>query len=521
MLYYVPRHKLKMQPESGLPSNDTPDTQHKPWPMSPFMHPQPRIHVSIEKEGILAQPALPSENNLDDKLDRQGMYLVDAQKLSMDIANKAVTRPASSDDDTLYNCNIIAQLQGNYWFETLTGPIQIRVILPKVSEQEDQYALVHRVSNDGKGLDDLYIYEEPSWFTLYSKNGKVEAVLRKGSNMKHSVKWQNYDDESYTIWRRKSKVKFKIVQAEPKVRRNSISSVRTVSTSPPVTQSVDTPMLVGDGNPWHIRPELLHKSTPFPAHLYSNGHHPSATDIFQSNSNYFGLGVPRLMSYQQQDEMFELIKAYCSSSPILFKRVVDWGTENNAELGLSEEEMKSLSEGRLWVVAHTVNVGDGKVITDSLDDIKGAYQKVGDTMWQQPEPKACDSEAQHRLFKGQHGRWMMEWRGLEREGWQMRAQELEDGQWVDFKNNKMIIRIHVVHMRSILERMAEEHLESKYNLRKSLDFLFTSCNHVKLSKLKGRNLKHHIFNLRVKLEKRYALCFGVQIANTAKSIAQE
>jgi len=54
-----------------------------------------------------------------------------------------------------------------------------------------------------------------------------------------------------------------------------------------------------------------------------------------------------------------------------------------------------------------------------------------------------------------------------------------------------------------------------------MDFLFTSCNQVKLSKLKGRNLKHHIANLKVKLEKRYALSFGVQVASTAESIIQE
>jgi len=51
--------------------------------------------------------------------------------------------------------------------------------------------------------------------------------------------------------------------------------------------------------------------------------------------------------------------------------------------------------------------------------------------------------------------------------------------------------------------------------------LFTSCNQEKLTKLKGRNLKHHIANLKVKLEKRYALSFGVRVANTAETIAQE
>jgi len=116
---------------------------------------------------------------------------------------------------------------------------------------------------------------------------------------------------------------------------------------------------------------------------------------------------------------------------------------------------------------------------------------------------------------------MIERHDLESEEWQIRAQEMEDGQWVDVENNKTIIQVHLVPMSSILERMGDEFLQNKIDLKKRMDFLFTSCNQVKLSKLKGRSLKHHINNLRVKLTKRYALSFGVQVANTAESIAQE
>jgi len=116
---------------------------------------------------------------------------------------------------------------------------------------------------------------------------------------------------------------------------------------------------------------------------------------------------------------------------------------------------------------------------------------------------------------------MIERHDLESKEWQIRAQEMGDGQWVDVENNKSIIQVHLVPMSSILERMGDELLPNKIDLKKRMDFLFTSCNQVKLSKLKGRSLKHHINNLRVKLTKRYALSFGVQVANTAESIAQE
>jgi len=162
------------------------------------------------------------------------------------------------------------------------------------------------------------------------------------------------------------------------------------------------------------------------------------------------------------------------------------------------------------------------VITGSLDDMKGAYQKVGDAMWQQPDPEACGSGVQHRLYKDHNLCWTMERYSADDDRWQLRAKELNGRQWVDFKNNRNKIRVYVIPMNSIFERMGKKALESrKKNLKKSMDFLFTACNQVKLSKLKGRNLKHHIANLRVKLEKRYALSLGVLVANAAESITQE
>jgi len=284
---------------------------------------------------------------------------------------------------------------------------------------------------------------------------------------------------------------------------------------------MDTPMLSGDDNTSTIRPELVEHRPPAFVHLYSNGHYPSTAGSFQSNSTNFRLGGASLKSDKQQEEMFELIKTQCSNNPVLFQKIVDWGMQNPPWRGMSEEETNSLSDGRLWLVAQRLKKDEcEEMITCSLDDIKGAYQRVGDSIWQQPDPEACGSDIQHRLCKNQYGRWVMWRRSLESPEWQRRAQEMEDGQWIDLKNNKMIIRVNIVPMSKILKRMGEEGLTKKNDLKKTMDFLFTSCNQAKLGKLKGRNLKHHIVNLKVKLEKRYALSFGIQIANTARSITE-
>jgi hypothetical protein len=310
---------------------------------------------------------------------------------------------------------------------------------------------------------------------------------------------------------------FNLVRVEQNVRRNSISSIHSVSTSPTMAHSVDTPILVNDDKRLLIRPELLQQTSPVFLNPSSIGHY-APTDYHQANSNNVGVGDP---SYEQQEKMFELIKSQCLKNPILFRKVSDWGSRNIRALRFSQKETESLSNSRVWVIAHIVDIGETEVNIDSLDDIKGAYQEISVGVWKQPDPHACGSEVQHKLFKNEHGRWMLERYDLESEKWNIRAEELEDGRWVDIKNNNMIIRVHIVPMNKILEKLGEDLHESKMDIKKSIDFLFTSCNQLKLTKLKGRNLKHHIANLKVKLAKRYALSFGVMVATIAENITAE
>jgi len=59
-------------------------------------------------------------------------------------------------------------------------------------------------------------------------------------------------------------------------------------------------------------------------------------------------------------------------------------------------------------------------------------------------------------------------------------------------------------------------------MKRRIEFLFNTCNKKKLNtRLKPRSLKHHIVNLRLKLEKQFALNFALRVANIADSIVLE
>merc|ERR1719445_1590769 len=83
----------------------------------------------------------------------------------------------------------------------------------------------------------------------------------------------------------------------------------------------------------------------------------------------------------------------------------------------------------------------------------------------------------------------------------------------------MRYNIKIVPMESILFAMKDQ-LTDFQDIERSIDFLFNSCNQKKLNtKLKARNLKHNISNLRLKSEKQYALSFAVRVAELADFIA--
>jgi len=537
MPYYAPMQKMQLKhmqfgkPDLGFQNVEIPNVQQKSEPVSP-MKQKKRLHLSMQRDRVTFRwPSMNSPSVARDHQYNQVSPLSEAQQIPrVNFTHQAVTTnsPPVLVDDALYSCNIIAQLQGTYEVDTPAGCVQVDVILPKVSANEVQYANVHRVSIDGKALVEQRIYDQPFTFSLQSLDGKSEGILTKGSDMRHSVMWWNQAKGNYIVWRRRGNVTFNLVQVEPQARRSSMSSIGTASTSPILAQSLDTPMFWNDENPYVIPPELMQQRTPIFRSQPSSAFY-SSTDGLPSNQLLMGREIPRPKNEKQQEEMFQLIKALCANNPFLFKRIVDWGTRSNSVSGssddvmkcISEEVMNSLSNGRLWITARAAEVGEKGLLVHTLDDIKGAYQRADGGVWKQPALEACGSGVQHKLFKDQNGRWTIERHCAESKGWQIRAQQLKQSQWIDLMNKNLEIRIHIVSMREILENLGGELLGNKMDVIRNMEFLFTSCNQGKLSKLKGRNLKHHITNLKVKLEKRLALNFGVQLAHTAETIAQE
>jgi len=446
-------------------------------------------------------------------------------------ANHQAVPPMTLDNEMVYNCSFLGQLQGNYEIETCEGQDQVSVIVPTVAEGEEPYAIVRRVCSDGEALPDQFIYQEPTRFTLCSVDGNVEAEFARGSNMRYTVKWQNAFDGSQTVWRRKGEVTFNLVTADSLApsRRNSISSACTTSTA--LSSSIHSPLVGPNGLPMRIRPELLqhhnsvHQSCAFRSNGTSSVNYVS-NEGFKPNANVNEVSSIDVGSDHREEAMFELIKAHCVGNSSLLKRIVHWGMKNRSMRRVSPEDVNSLSEGRVWVTAHPVDFVDEAEIEEcfleSLEDIKGAYREIRDGVYKQPEPQVNEPGSQHRLMKGPNGYWKIEAHNVDNGKWMMCAQELPDGLWMDMKNNRKVIRVNIIPMSKILEKLGEEFASENQKVEKSMEFLFTNCNQKKLnSKLKGRNLKHNISNLKVKLEKQYALRFAVQVATTGDSIAQE
>jgi len=442
--------------------------------------------------------------------------------------NPTVPSPTLN-DDMVYNCNFLGQLQGSYEIETPAGQDQVSVIVPTVSENEVPYAIVRRVCSDGEALPDQFIYQEPNRFTLRSVNGNVDAELRRGCNMKHTVTWENSLNGSLIVWRRKGEVTFNLVSVDSLTssRRNSISSVATASTAVSI---VNSPLIDPNGMPMQIRPELLQQSALSQSTPSLMNTSTSTLGSYASNESSSNLSNNECSANaeidNQEQAMFELIKAHCAGNSNLLKRIFHWAMRNSSTRRLSSEDINSISEGRLWVTAHSVDFVAGAQIEErlqeSLENMKGAYMEVRPGVYKQPEPQLNEPGVQHRLSKGSNGCWKIEGHDVENDKWEMCAKELPDGRWVDVKSNSRVIRVKLIPMSKILQNLGEEFTSENQEIEKSMEFLFTSCNQKKLnSKLKGRNLKHNISNLKAKLEKQYALRFAVEVATTADSIAQE
>jgi len=332
---------------------ETTNIKTMPWPMEPPFKNKNRTHISLNRgeDGYYTQPFLRQTPLYDDPYQHQRPIVDVRHQLhsplkdlyeihTKNIAHETVIESTALEDDILYSCKVLAQLQGQYETETSIGHMKVTVIL-----REGNYARVHLVSNDGKVLTDKFIYHELFWFKLCSADGKVEGVFREGSNMKHSVKWWKTDDESYTIWRRKGDVTFILIPVDSSTCSNSITSLCTVSTTPPSAHPIDSLTLGSDENPMHIRPKRVRRRRT--AFLNDSSGGSSSTSCLHENSSFNIVSASSFLMDQNNEEVFELIKAQCSKNEVLFEKVVEWCIANNPASRISKDETRCLSEGRL------------------------------------------------------------------------------------------------------------------------------------------------------------------------------
>jgi len=223
------------------------------------------------------------------------------------------------------------------------------------------------------------------------------------------------------------------------------------------------------------------------------------------------------------DELFDQFKDYCASCPSLRQKIIQWGISRTPNRRVGAREVSELAAGRIWVKANLIrpDKGNTEKWQEVLDEVKGAYQEVEEGVFLQPPAQLNEPGVQHRLRKNELGFWIIEEPNELHDLWYPRLQELPYGGWVDLRDNRRRYNIQILTMESILYSMRDQWADLE-EMEKSMEFLFNSCNQKKLNtKLKARNLKHNISNLRLKLEKQYALSFAVRVAETADAMALE
>jgi len=496
--------------------------------------PKHSSHTSISlslNRSMFTEPSRTSPMSLYDYQSRLRTPLISSPETrSLKMRQETVTSTLTLDDEPVYRCYLLGQLQGSYLIETLVGPDQVSVIVPSVHEGWEQYAIVRRICSSGLAIKDQFIYQQPTQFILCSLNGKVKAILKKGSKTKHSVRWKDVDDGSLRVWWRKENVTLNFV------RFNSLASSRRNSacssgSSTDGSSHVDMPGFGASTLPFGFKPEFLQnhcsqivpiiKETPSNVSLASS-------DGFQRNMRHLN-GNSISTRDDEEQAMFELIKAHCMGNNNLRKKMVHWAMKHRSVPWVSPRDISNISKGRLWITAHAADSIEREEIVEtlqeSLNDIKGAYKQVKTGLYKQPEPQGNDSGVQHRLRKEPHGDpygyWKIEAYDLDSGKWKLCAKELPDGRWVDLRNSELI-RVLIVPMNIILHKMGEEFVNGNQYVSKSIEFLFTSCNQKRLnSKLNRKNLRHNINNLKVRLRRQHALTFAVKVASTADAIAQE
>lgn len=456
-----------------------------------------------------------------------------------------------------YKCNFLEQLQGMYECANGAGdPDRINVLMPtwknQVTPGTDQGCTIVRcVSSDGEALPDMMILEEANRFILASIDQEIEAYMVKGVDMKNGLTWTRIDGMQM-LWSRVGHVTFNFVLPDT-LNRNQVGSFPRLERTFSNTSMSSVTSNFSQSSPEYVPCVAQPQVHPFPqqviprgsltqqqllptlrlANSFSQHSEASSTDSFPSYDHSHR--EPTALEDQQEMMLLEQIKRLCAHRPRLIKRVVHWGLARDTEpiaIKMNPELIQKLANGRIWVCVDKM-LPQSKSLNgapeesspelDSLDDLKGAYQEGKDEgCYLQPRPEANQPGTQHRLRKGETGFWVIEEFDINTERWMKRTVEQPGGRWWDIPTQRKI-RIKLVSLDQVLQRLGGDYSELfSGNIEKQMQFLFLSCNQKKLNtKLKKRNLKHNIANLKVKLEKQHCLSFAVRIANIADSIAKE
>jgi len=408
--------------------------------------------------------------------------------------------------DDAYCCYFLEQLQGSYEVEGVDNHyLEVQLFC-----RADLQYLIVRPSLKKQCVSDLYVYEEVTRFTLCSVDGSVIAVMPKGVSMKQCVTWYA-NDGTRIVWRRSGNISFSLVENTPNTsRRNSIvsnfsgySSLGTTDGS--VEMSADVYR--------RSRPEVYQPGRYLTEQMANSS--PSSGD---SSTSLPSESLSQEAGSPLEDDLLKTFQSHLRKDPSLLQRFLQWGISHIPNYRVGEAEVRKFGKGRVWVSA-SLDQQDSKNWSDVLDEIKGAYQEATPGVYLQTPRQENEPGLQHRLKRSRLGLWTIEEYVAEKEQWVMCTHELPYGGWVDSKDNLKMYNIRVVSMVSILSRMKDEWSHA-YGMEKNLEFLFKSCNHKKLNtKLKARNLRHNVANLKLKLEKQHMLCFGISVANVADEIA--
>jgi len=433
--------------------------------------------------------------------------------------------------------NFLEKLQGTYTLEINEGLVHLHVLMPIKENQsllDSSCTIVRRVSSDGDALPDQLIIEEPNRFALCSLDKNVLAYMNKGSNLWNGLTWKAIENACDFFWQR---VGHGAIVSATKFNR-SISQAQQIYSLE--SQTGNTSNSDANNNENYTPQGKQVSSAGFTA-IYT---YPEAIQSCIYNENF----IPNsgsIDSYSQcqkcsltanehynEKKLFKLIKESCFGRPNLLKKVLNWGLTKRDDPSfsakMSSEIRKKVTTGRVWVSCmlkkhSTVEKSNWQIRPeqDALDDLKGAYQEIttGSEVYIQPCPEAIQPALQHRLRKD-NNLWIIEERDPNAGSWKLRAKEGAGINWVDMKYRHEPFKAKIIPMCEILERMPD--CMFRANIETKLNFLFEKCNQKKLNtKLKERNLKHTIHNLKVKLEKQECLTFAIRVVRMADEIAKE